>query len=187
MQRAQSVVIVLSNIYVLHYHMKFESLSINHLRPLLEFEVDNRVWFESMIAPRPSSFYCVSGVVQHIEDMLLGMSSNTLFSGVLMDGRRVVARGNLKDISEQVAYVGYRVAQDFLSQGLASRCLTELTIKAKQLGIHTLKAQVLANNPASARVLMKQGFEILETIDDFYQHSGQMHNCTVYIKLLKPN
>jgi ribosomal-protein-alanine N-acetyltransferase len=167
--------------------MKFEILSMRHLRPLLEFELNNRTWFESMIAPRAESFYSVLGVQQQIEDMLEGMSSNFLFAGVLMNDSAVVARANLKDISGGTAYVGYRVAESFLSKGLASRCLTELILKSQELGIQTLKAQVLDNNPASARVLEKQGFEVLETINDFCQHNGQLHHCTVYIKLLKRN
>lgn len=167
--------------------MKFETLSMEHMRSLLEFELNNRLWFESMITPREESFYSLEGVIEHVESMVEGMSANVLYSGILTDGGKVLARGNLKDISDKTAYVGYRVGKAFLSNGLASRCLTELIIMAKRLGIDTLKAQVLDNNPASARVLEKQGFDVLETIPNFCQHNAQLHNCTVYIKLLKPS
>ena len=162
--------------------MKFEVVAAEHLTALYEFETENRVWFESVIAPRVDSFYSVSGVHEHIEQLVQGMAEQTLFATLLIHNNQVVARGNLKEIKEGEAYVGYRVGQAFLSQGLASLCLNHLIEKAKELGIHTLKAQVLNNNPASAKVLQKQGFECVKLIEQYYQLNGELLDCAEYRK-----
>ena len=164
--------------------MKFETLSTAHLVELLDFETRNRSWFESMIAPRDNRFYTKSGVKQHIEETETLMANNVFYAGVLLNDKGIVARANLKDIEDGTAFVGYRVCQKYLSLGLASRCLTELIEQASQMGLKTLKGQVLDNNPASGKVLEKQGFAIEERISNFYQLNGQSLDCLVYRKYL---
>ncbi len=164
--------------------MKFEVLSLEHTNALLEFELSNRAWFESMIAPRAETFYSLAGVRQHIAELNEAMLLNSSYSLVLVSKGVIVARANLKDITKETAYVGYRVSKSHLSQGFASRCLVELVVKAQQLAIKTLKAQVLDNNPASSKVLEKQGFSKQETITEFYQLNDQMHDCVVFSKQL---
>ncbi len=164
--------------------MNFETLSLSHQALLLDFESRNRSWFESMIAPRANRFYTKSGVKEHIEEAEAMMANNTFYAGVLLNDKGIVARANLKDIEDGTAFVGYRVCQKYLSLGLASRCLTELIEQASQMGLTTLKGQVLDNNPASGKVLEKQGFAIEERLPNFYQLNGQSLDCLVYRKYL---
>jgi len=164
--------------------MKFEALSQSHQRALLDFELNNRVWFESMIAPRDDGFYTKAGVVEHIEQTTEMMTNQQFFAGVLINEHGIVARANLKDISDGTAYVGYRVCQKHLSLGLASRCLSELIKQAYRMELKVLKAQVLDNNPASAKVLEKQRFAVEERLPDFFELKGKLLDCLVYKKYL---
>lgn len=165
--------------------MKFEPLTTEHLSALLDFELSNKAWFDSVIAPRNDDFYSVEGVSEHIDDIVQNVSKNTVFAGVMTDNGEIVARANLKDITDDSAYVGYRVSKDTLSKGVATKCLKELIDKAKKLGVTRLKAQVLNNNPASARVLEKQGFVKVETVAAFYQLNGESFDCWLFEKLLE--
>jgi ribosomal-protein-alanine N-acetyltransferase len=140
--------------------MKFEVLSIEHLTQLLNFELENRSWFESLIEPRGDNFYTETGVKMHIGSLIENMQAGTAYCGVLVHNSKIVARANLKDIAKQHASVGYRVSKQYISQGIASQCLSKLIeISSNKLNIETLDAYVLENNPASKRVLCKHGFK----------------------------
>lgn len=158
--------------------MKFEILSSKHIDPLLEFELKNKLWFETFIEPRASNFYSKHGVTEHIDVLVEHMNAGTAFCAVLKQENEIVARANLRDISNNRAYIGYRVAEHFTSQGIASYCLSQLIEIAKnKLQLTTLRAQVLDNNPASKRVLKKYGFTFVGTIPKFLFLNNQHLDC----------
>ena len=160
--------------------MKFEILSQQHAQQLFDFELDNKAWFESMIAPRGQAFYSKNGIYSHIEAQIKAMASGVSICGVLVKDDLIVARANLRDITAHKASVGYRVAQQFTSQGFASFCLSEIIAKAQALGIRTLEANVLDNNPASKHVLEKQGFKSFSYEPCFLTLNNQPLGCTKY-------
>jgi ribosomal-protein-alanine N-acetyltransferase len=159
--------------------MEFETLSEHHASKLLEFELKNRKWFEAYIEPRASSFYSKNGVEEHIDSLISEANAGTAFCGVLLKHEIIVARANLKNISNCSAYVGYRVGEDFTSQGVASYCLAQLIDIAKdKLNLKQLNAQVLNNNPASMHILRKFGFKAIGTTDNFLSFNGKKLSCT---------
>jgi ribosomal-protein-alanine N-acetyltransferase len=158
--------------------MEFETLSQHHSKQLLEFEVKNRLWFESFIEPRETDFYTHEGVNKHINLLSKQMRTKEGYSGVLVLNGQIVARANLKDISNKSGFVGYRVAQDFSSQGLASYCLSKLlSVAQNELELQQLKAMVLENNPASMRVLQKHGFIPSNTIKSAVNIHNKRLDC----------
>lgn len=158
--------------------MRFEALSISHLQALFDFEQVNKLWFESLIEPRAEEFYSLDGIAVHINEYLQAASQGLSYSVLLLEGNEVLARGNLKAISSQSAQVGYRVAEGYGSKGLASMCLSHLISEAENTyNLRELQARVLENNPASLRVLQKQGFEQFEYLADFMNIQGQCLNC----------
>ena len=161
--------------------MKFETLSMAHELRLYDFEMRNRQWFESLIAPRNENFYSYVGVAEHIELLTEQIALGEVYSMVLVKGETIIARGNLKDIDGSSAYVGYRVDKDHVSQGIASLCLSELLeVGGNKYRLHALKAQALGNNPASQRVLEKCGFQAVYTLSDFMTINGQSLSCIEY-------
>lgn len=161
--------------------MQLELLSKHHLQPLFDFELENRAWFESLIEPRDNNFYSEHGVEQHIAAELDKVISGTAFCGLLIKDNEIVARANLRDISANKAFVGYRVSKRFLSQGYASLCLASLIeIAKKEFGVQFLEAKVLANNPASKQVLLKQGFEIIGNVPNFITLNNKSLACTEF-------
>lgn len=159
--------------------MKFESLSRHHQSQLLNFELENKEWFELKIVPRTKSFYSKSGVSDHIDVLINQMHQGTAYSGVVLKNNIIIARANIKDISSNLAYVGYRVAKNFTSQGVGSYCLAQLIDKAKnELNLNELRAQVLNNNPASMHILKKFGFSTFATLPNFLTLNGRSLTCT---------
>lgn len=154
--------------------MQLELLSEHHLKQLFDFELDNRSWFESLIEPRANDFYSKQGVEQHINAELDKVSSGSAFCGLLIKDNEIVARANLRDITSKKAFVGYRVSKRFLSQGYAGFCLASLVeIAKREFSVQFLEAKVLENNPASKRVLLKQGFEVIGDAPDFITLNNQ--------------
>ncbi|MQA40128.1 GNAT family N-acetyltransferase [Rugamonas aquatica] len=139
-----------------------KTLQTQDAAPLLQFELENRAWFEQYIAPRDESFYTPHGVQRHIEHYLDGYANGTWHPCLLLDtGGRVVGRANLKDINRHTASAeaGYRIARDAAGQGLATRALQHLIALAQeQWRLQQLQAYVTDNNLASVRVLNKCAF-----------------------------
>jgi ribosomal-protein-alanine N-acetyltransferase len=153
----------------------------HHANQLLEFELKNKQWFESLIESRAKSFYSHKGITEHIDSLTNDMKLGKAYSGVLLKNNTIVARANLKDISNNVAFVGYRVAKDFTSKGAASYCLSQLIeIAQYNFNIKQIKAQVLENNPASMRVLQKFGFKALGTELNFISLNNKQLSCTEF-------
>lgn len=158
--------------------MQFELLSKHHLKQLLNFELENRSWFESLIEPRDSAFYSEQGACEHIDAEIDKVNSGTAFCGLLIKDNEIVARANLRDICANKAFVGYRVSKNFTSQGYASFCLTSLVkIAKREFGVKALEAKVLENNPASKHILLKHGFEIIGNVPNFLTLNGKPLAC----------
>jgi ribosomal-protein-alanine N-acetyltransferase len=162
----------------LEVHMVFEKLAKYHASQLLDFELENKQWFETLIEPRAKSFYSIKGVIEHIDLLINQMDEGTGYSGVLLQNNIIVARANIKDVSNNEAFVGYRVAEAFTSKGAASFCLSQLkNIAQNKFNITQLKALVLENNPASMRVLKKFGFQAINTNVNTITLNGRRLSC----------
>lgn len=132
--------------------------------PLLQFELDNRQWFEHYIDARDSAFYSLQGVTEHITSYLSGFAEGTWHPLVIEDSDgNIVGRANLKsiDISERSAEVGYRIAQNACGQGLATLAIRRLIEEAQlRWSLTRLFANVYAANIGSTKVLQRCGFLI---------------------------
>jgi len=160
-------------------YMKFETLAKHHAKKLLDFELENKSWFESLIEARESSFYTHKGVTNHIESLIKKMELGTGYSGVLLHNNLIVARANLKDITSSTATVGYRVAKKSTSKGFASYCLVQvLNIAQSRFGVQRVIAQVLENNPASMQVLQKHKFQTLGKAPNDVTFNNKKLCCT---------
>jgi ribosomal-protein-alanine N-acetyltransferase len=161
--------------------MHIELLSKRHSKRLFHFELENRAWFESFIAPREENFYSKQGVIDHIRTEMDKVDCGTAFCGLLIKGNEIVARANLRDICTNKAMVGYRVAKRFTSQGCASFCLASLVnIGKREFDVKSLEAKVLQNNPASKYVLIKQGFKIIGSVPNFITLDNKSLACTEF-------
>jgi ribosomal-protein-alanine N-acetyltransferase len=164
----------------------FETLAEKHVDLLFQFELENKKWFESLISPRAHYFYTYSGVKMHIFDSIIDMKLGTHYSGVLISNDRIVARGNLKDISVEHnnTTVGYRVAEKSIGKGYATYCLAELIkIAGSVYSINEIQAQVLDNNLASKAVLNKLGFKAKFYEENFIELGGVKLGCTTFSRI----
>lgn len=126
---------------------------------LLQFEQDNRHWFEQHIAARDEAFYSPNGVREHIELFLDDYAKGSLDPCVIVgqDGA-LIGRANLRHIDRHAgtAEIGYRIAQAQVGMGLATAAVRYLIGLARSSWqLRQLHAYVAHKNMASARVLEK--------------------------------
>jgi ribosomal-protein-alanine N-acetyltransferase len=163
--------------------MQLELLDEKHLEMLFDFELDNRTYFETLIQSRGHDFYRRPVILAHIKDLMSDYREGEKLSCLVIKEEAVVARANIKSIDDNSssAEVGYRVAENVTGQGVASFALGGLIELAKeQLELKSLTAWVLSNNPASARVLEKQGFVKRQTVQNYICFKGRHLDCYEY-------
>ena len=168
--------------------MNFERLAPHHAEPLLKFELDNHAFFSQYITPRSHEFLTVEGILLHIGQSVEHMQNGSVRSYVLLNDSQIVARANIRNIvRNKHGEIGYRVAQKVSGKGFATLCVQYLLERATQIGLAHLNAFVMDNNPASERVLVKNGFELTRKMPNCYEHGNQPLNGLHYTRALVPD
>lgn len=146
---------------------KIRALTPADASAVLEFELANKSFFAQSIEARPDDFYQLEAVQLHIADFIaLNQQGLALATLIFNSADELIGRATIKDIDmvSQSAYVGYRIAEQWSGHGVASFALQALIRQAKLLKLRMLLACVSTENQASKRVLVKAGFQQMETI-----------------------
>jgi len=101
---------------------------------------------------------------------------------ILDDHGEITGRINLRDIDlhDGSAYLGYRIGEAFINQGLAKRAVKELLAHVSYLNLNTLIAYVFADNIASHKVLQHNGFLPTKTHENYAVIRGAFLDCIEY-------
>ncbi len=173
-----------------------KSFQIRMLSPadalaLLQFELENRDWFESAIEARLGSFYSIEGVNRHIAELIEQYDCGTAYPAVIIDSEgEILGRANLKNHDHVLksAELGYRIAHAHTRQGLASTALSHLIAIARvEWNLEQLFAYVSDNNTGSIQVLKKAGFVADQSISELTQVQGNTLSGHRYSLLLNAN
>ena len=130
----------------------------DHAPALLAFEQENRAYFAAVIPDRGDDYFAEFDE-RHAE-LLESQAAGTDYFHVLVaaDGE-IVGRVNLLKVEDGAAELGYRIAQKAAGQGLATAAVRDVRELAdKKYGLTRLRARVTLDNPASAKVLERNGF-----------------------------
>lgn len=168
---------------------KIRLLAKSDAQALLSFEYKNKLWFESRIGPREDDFYSIEGVKMHILETLTHYHARTTLPLVLTQGENIVGRINLHnlDIKKRRAHIGYRIDQDCLGQGLATKAVEHIVEYAlEHFGIRHFIALAAVDNPASQKVLLNNQFSYARKHTAFARVKGKVLDCNEYIKVLQP-
>lgn len=144
-----------------------ETLSVARLQAsdteaLLDFERREQAHFEAWVHPRPASFYSREGVEAHVQEALAAAAADRAHAFLIRSAGRLVGRLNLHRVQREHhgrAELGYRLAAEAQGRGWATEAVARvLPIAFGELALWRLEAVVRPGNPASARVLEKNGF-----------------------------
>jgi len=129
---------------------------------LLAFELANRAFFEAAINARPAAYYSDAGVAQAIEDAIDEAMHDRGYQYLVKAGGNIVGRVNLSAVKRahfHSAVLGYRIGESAAGRGYASAAVgAVLALAFGELGLKRIEADASVANPASRRVLERNGF-----------------------------
>lgn len=139
-----------------------QRLRAEHAAAVLAFERVNRNYFSAFISDRGGDFF--ANFARHFDDALAAQADHRSAHYLLIDeAGGVVGRFNLFEIGRGSAHLGYRVAERDSGRGVATAAVHEMCILAGQeFGLSSLRAAVSDANPASRKVLRKNGFVVTD-------------------------
>ncbi|CAH6785589.1 putative ribosomal N-acetyltransferase YdaF [Vibrio chagasii] len=168
-------------------------ISIHLLHPgdvsaLLEFEVENREWFEQFVPAREDSFYSNAGVTEQVTSFLVEYDNGEMIPMLIKDANgNIFGRINVRDI-DQIAgsgELGYRVGRAFGSKGVASNAVRKLlTYLSKHSTLKYIDAYALVGNVGSNKVLTNTGFDLVERVQNYAVFKGQHQDANYYRKAI---
>ncbi|MET9669322.1 GNAT family N-acetyltransferase [Streptomyces sp. NPDC006475] len=147
---------------------ELQLIRLEHAPAVLEFERQNRAYFAASVPDRGDEFFAEFDA--RIAQLLEWQAAGTDYLHVLVtEGGEVVGRVNLIEAADGAAELGYRIAQKAAGQGLATAAVREVRkLAAAQYGLTRLHAKATMDNPASHKVLERNGFVAVSelTLDD---------------------
>jgi ribosomal-protein-alanine N-acetyltransferase len=135
-----------------------EPLTADHADAVLAFELENREYFARWIWDRGDEYFADFAATH--EARLAEQAAGICRFHVLVDDSGAVAgRVNLVDLDKGSAELGYRIAEKWAGQGLATAAVRAVIgAAATEYRLTVLRAGASDRNPASQTVLTRTGF-----------------------------
>ncbi|GLC89389.1 GNAT family N-acetyltransferase [Lysinibacillus piscis] len=161
--------------------MIIEKLQQTDTQQLYEFELENRDYFEQLVPSRGQDYYHFDNfLIQHATLLEEQAQGQALYYLIKDHNGFIMGRLNVVDIDGNTAHIGYRIAEAYSGQGIASQALALLLTTIHQQGIQQLLAKTTNNNIASQKILEKNGFQLIETNEDTFEMHGQPLHFVYY-------
>lgn len=160
-----------------------EKLQQADAQKLYAFELENRDYFEKMVPSRGDDYYRLETFrIRHealLEEQTRGQSYYYLIKN---ENGLILGRMNLVDIdkSHHLGYIGYRMGEEYTGKGIANKALRLLLTTINKQGIKQILAKTTANNIASQKILEKNGFNQISTIDEEFEMNGHSLKLVYY-------
>ena len=155
---------------------------------LLEFEVENREWFEQFVPARDDGFYSIAGVTEQVTSFLIEYDNGEMIPMLIKNANSTICgRINVRDIDQNAGSgeLGYRVGRPFASKGIASNAVRKLLIYlAEHSSLKYVDAYALVGNVGSNKILSNTGFDLVERVESYAVFKGQNQNANYYRKAL---
>jgi len=137
---------------------ELQLVRLDHAPALLVFEQRNRAYFAASVPDRGEEFFAEFDA-GHARLLACQAAGTDYFHLLVAEDGEVVGRVNLFEVADGSAELGYRIAQKAAGRGLATSAVREMCeLAAAQYGLSTLRARVTMDNPASRKVLERNGF-----------------------------
>ncbi|PMK15759.1 GNAT family N-acetyltransferase [Vibrio splendidus] len=163
-------------------------LQPNDASALLDFEVENREWFEQFVPAREDSFYSNEGVAEQITSFLTEYENGEMIPMLIKDANGTICgRINVRDIDQNAGSgeLGYRVGRPFASKGIASNAVRKLLIYlAEHSSLKYVDAYALVGNVGSNKILSNTGFDLVERVESYAVFKGKAQDAHYYRRAL---
>ena len=137
---------------------ELQLLRLDHGPALLAFERENRPYFAASVPDRGDEFFAEFDA--RLVQLLQWQAARTDYLHVLVaQGGEVMGRVNLIEVADGSAELGFRIARRAAGRGLATAAVRQVRERASaEYELTRLRARVRLDNPASRKVLERNGF-----------------------------
>ncbi|MFC9129270.1 GNAT family N-acetyltransferase [Streptomyces sp. NPDC057099] len=144
--------------------LTLEPLRADHADALLAFERENRAYFARTVPDRGDVFFTPTGFAERHRSLLAEQHARVCrFHVVLGEEGNLIGRVNLIDVADGSAELGYRIGEQAAGRGVATAAVAQVCrLAATDYGLTSLTARTTLDNPASMRVLARNGFTRVE-------------------------
>lgn len=159
------------------------------IRKLLDFEIENREYFNEIGLPRPEGYYEYDKFkeinLSLIEDQ---EKSKDFFYLVLDKQNQIVGRINLLDVEYGLykkANLGYRIGKRHQSKGYGIKAVKLVLDMAKNIhNLHRIEASTSFNNKISQILLIKNDFDFVGKYSKYYFNGKEWEDRLLFEKIL---
>ncbi|WP_157811970.1 GNAT family N-acetyltransferase [Alteribacter populi] len=172
-------------------HIRLQGLSEELADELLNFEVNNRTFFEEVIPGRGDDFYQSSQFLENLKSLVLESTAGKCYMYVVKNSSgEIVGRINLVDVQEtndglKVAEMGYRIGEAHKGKGYATAAIKLAVEEAINQNIDLLIATTSTDNIGSQVVLVKNGFHEAGVLKESLEFRGQWIDGIRYERVLR--
>jgi ribosomal-protein-alanine N-acetyltransferase len=142
--------------------LEIHSPTLDDAEALLEFELENRIYFEGWINAREPDYYHLGSVQHAIEMAQSDASADKAYQFLAKYNGVIVGRVNLTNVCRPYynkATLGYRIGERFGGNGYATKAVEQILEKARiELDLWRIEATIRLDNHGSARVLLNNSF-----------------------------
>jgi len=141
-------------------------LSKSNAAELLEFEKENKDFFETVIPPRDQGYYSIENLESILEEIEEEQKDGLCYMYLIRnENSELVGRVNLFSVVRgifQKAEIGYRIGKDYNGKGYGTKAVGLVCNEAFTThGLHRLEAGTSSKNIGSQVILIKNGFEFI--------------------------
>jgi ribosomal-protein-alanine N-acetyltransferase len=164
-----------------------ELVSRENAQDILNFEIENRLFFNSFVSARPERYYEPEYFMELINSIVAEQREGLCYMYVIRraDGE-MVGRVNLFGVTEEPvpqAELGYRVGERHQGQGYATKAVAlALQEGFVTYGLQRIEAGTSQENMGSQNVLLKNGFNFIGRSSEGAQVNGQLVGSLEYVK-----
>lgn len=163
-------------------------ISMQDAKEILEFEINNREFFEASLPARNESFFTLYNIKKSIEEAERDAEKDLCYMYIIRnDDGEIVGRINLFSIIRGIfkkSELGYRVGERHNGQGYATRAVALAVKEAFQYhGLHRIEASTDPGNRGSQIVLIKNGFQFVGRAQQYIYVNGKWHDSIHFERL----
>ena len=159
-------------------------LSEENSLDVCSFEKENREYFGRNLPPRPGNYFDPEGFKEITRELLTEQENHDIYMHLIRDSQGVmVGRINLSVLGSdrKTAELGYRIGENYANLGYASEAVKLVLDKAfHTYGLNRIIAGTATDNPASKRVLLKNGFTFSRIIENDLQVNNEWVHTEIF-------
>jgi len=171
-------------------NVTIEMLSKSNAREILEFEKENRDFFELFVPPRGDKYYELDYFMDVVNNIIEEQDQGLCYMYIIRNETgNVMGRVNLFSIVRGIfekAEIGYRIGQKYNGKGYATQGVKLAVNEAfNKYNLHRIEAKTSPENIGSQIVLIKNGFQFFGRAREVIKVNNKWEDGIFFEKLNK--